>query len=273
MQCNPSFAPTTRMSRTLISGATMRQKQDVTSYMDSINCLRHAMELGEMAEFWLACRGLKNELKGVVQRSMNERRILWVPLPVLIALAMSAEIERLDRSTLRKEMKFLQYSSSSEKGDTHKRPREESASKGGRVLGSMSKDKPEKTRKTEGGDTPKEPERRCGVCGAKWHWAKTCERCSPTRCWRYSGAHRLADCLEPLLEKPSKGRKNDKVREGDSGRENREQHLAIGDVSLERRLQITPGDMQPHLSHPTTIENLSDSGAGDAGHGRSVFRS
>ena len=88
---------------------------------------------------------------------MNERRILWVPLPVLRILATSGEIERLDRSTLRKEMKFLQCGSSSEKGDTHKRPREESASKGGRVLGSMSK------------DTPKEPERRCGVCGAKGH--------------------------------------------------------------------------------------------------------
>ena len=85
----------------------------------------------------------------------------------LRALATSAEIERLDRSTLRKEMKFLQCSSSSEKGDTHKRPREESASKGGRVLGSMSKDKAEETGKTEGSDTPKELERRCGGVWSK----------------------------------------------------------------------------------------------------------
>ena len=91
-------------------------------------------------------------------------------------------------------------------------------------------------------------------------------------CWRCGGAHRIADCLEALLEKPSKGRKNDKARKGDSGSESRERHLAIVNVPSGGMLRPHPGIFRPHLPCTATMESLDDSCVGDTGYRRAMLR-
>ena len=54
----------------------------------------------------LALRGMKKELKGVIRRSMKERKVKWVSLKELRELAVSAEVEKFDLLSTHKTAMF-----------------------------------------------------------------------------------------------------------------------------------------------------------------------
>ena len=62
---------------------TLKQTHSVTAYMNEVDSLHNTWRLGEKAEFGLALHRMKKELKGVIRRSLQERKLDFVLLKEL----------------------------------------------------------------------------------------------------------------------------------------------------------------------------------------------
>ena len=74
--------------------------------MNEVDALHNTWRLCEKAEFGLALRDMKKELKGVIRRSMKDRKVKWVSLKKLCKLAVSAEVENFDPLAIHKTAMF-----------------------------------------------------------------------------------------------------------------------------------------------------------------------
>ena len=73
---------------------TLKQTHDINSYMNHVYKLYYVEPMAEKAEFMLAFDRLKDELKGIVSKALDEQDREWLTLPELKALPRFAEVER-----------------------------------------------------------------------------------------------------------------------------------------------------------------------------------
>ena len=90
------FQPSDTPEQCMEKWCTLKHIHSVAMYMNEVDALHNTWRLCEKAEFGLALRGMKKELKGVIRRSMKERKVKWVSLKELRKLAVSAEVEKFD---------------------------------------------------------------------------------------------------------------------------------------------------------------------------------
>ena len=74
------FQPSDAPEQCMEKWCTLKHTHSVAMYMNEVDALHNTWRLCEKAEFGLALRGMKKELKGVIRRSMKERKVKWVSL-------------------------------------------------------------------------------------------------------------------------------------------------------------------------------------------------
>ena len=165
---------------------TLKQRRDVQTYFDSIDKLHHIWPLCERAEFGMAMRGLKIELKGIVRRALTDQRKLWLTLRELRNLAKSAEIERATK-TRRITLGQRPYQPPQiQKENSRDSP------KLVRALEVRDKGGARNNDKQGFKDLP------CGVCNVKGHRTRACRYKKGTGCWRCGGDHFISKCEAPF---------------------------------------------------------------------------
>ena len=185
------FQPQDAAEQCIDKWCTLKQTHTVTQYMNEVDALHNTWRLCEKAEFGLAMRGLKKELKGVIRRAMNDQKRKWMSLKELRVLAMSAEIEKYDPPA-HKSLVFAPrtqvYPRILPKTPLPKPP--------ALTMGALELRHPKKD------NTPMvyaktQPVYRCGVCGMKNHLTTLCIHRKKEGCWRCGGKHLLKDCRAP----------------------------------------------------------------------------
>ena len=102
------FQPSDAPEQCMEKWCTLKHTHSVAMYMNEVDALHNTWRLCDKAEFGLALRGMKKELKGVIRRSLKDRKVKWVSLKELRELAVSAEVEKFDPPANRTAM-FANY--------------------------------------------------------------------------------------------------------------------------------------------------------------------
>ena len=69
------FQPQDAAEQCIDKWCSLKQTHTVTIYMNEVDALHNTWRLCEKAEFGLAIRGLKRELKGIIRRVMNDQKM------------------------------------------------------------------------------------------------------------------------------------------------------------------------------------------------------
>ena len=190
------FQPQDAAEQCIDKWCSLKQTQTVTIYMNEVDALHNTWRLCEKAEFGLAMRGLKKELKGVIRRAMNDQKVRWISLKDLRALAISAEIEKFDPSPHRPSM-FNTPSRMYMKPYTRITPQPKYPAL---TMGALELKHP-RHNETSPNNTHNRPITtvyRCGICGMKNHLTTLCIHRKKEGCWRCGGKHMLKDCRAPF---------------------------------------------------------------------------
>ena len=188
------FQPQDAAEQCIEQWCSLKQTHTVTQYMNDVETLHNTWRLCEKAEFGLAARGLKKEIKGIIRRALYDQKRQWMTIQELKELALSAEVEKFDPPAHKSIMTSSRI---------HIRPRMPIATTPkypALTMGTMELRNPKGD-----ADIPKPLHRnpttassyRCGVCGMKNHLTTLCMHRKKEGCWRCGGKHMLRECHAP----------------------------------------------------------------------------
>ena len=192
------FQPLDAAEQCIDKWCSVRQTHSITAYMDEVDRLHHTWGLCEKAEFGLAMRGLKPELKGVIRRSLAEQRRVSLTLRELRVLAKSAEIKRFEPRAHRERMLIPPMPRKQSFRTTTLRERGKPALLA-LTIGAVelrNKQRDERKEKKTGGYA-------CGVCRQRNHLTAMCGQRKKEGCWRCGGKHLLWDCRVRIIRQPT----------------------------------------------------------------------
>ena len=204
------FQPLDAAEQCIEKWCGLRQTKDLTTYMDEVDRLHHTWGLCEKAEFGLALRGLKRELKGVVRRAMAEQQRQWLSLRDLRTLARSAELEKLDHVRIERTRGYPIYPQTK----AAVVPKQQQPVYVGAV---EVRDRGKVTHDREG-------VYRCGVCNLRGHRTQMCRLKKASGCWRCGGTHFISRCTAPYVVSVSSGTSPVPRTKGEDSKALTEQH-------------------------------------------------
>ena len=182
------FQPSDAKEQMMAKWITLKQTHSVTAYMNEVDSLHNTWRLGEKAEFGLALHGMKKELKGVIRRSLQERKLDFVSLKELRTLAINAEIEKFDPPAARSSM-FAPYTKS-----IARQPARFSSQMSPLTVGAVELRDPKKNTASITSSTASNKSYTCGICNMHNHITPMCRYRKKEGCWRCGGKHHLRDC-------------------------------------------------------------------------------
>ena len=189
------FQPSDAKEQIMAKWTTLKQTHSVTAYMNEVDSLHNTWRLGEKAELGLALHEMKKELKGVIRRSLQERKLDFVLLKELRTLAISAEVEKFDPPAARSSI-FAPYTKSIAKQSTRS-----SSQMSPLTVGAVESRDPKKNTTSIASSATSNKSYTCGICNMRNHITPIC-RYKKEGCWRCGGKHHLRDCRAPFA-KPS----------------------------------------------------------------------